>query len=103
MKTDPEYLKRLLAAFKNAPHPTTDLIELERAGFTRSDPKFEFHIAYLRHKGYLEVDDEGMAMLKHADQHIQSSVIPFRLTPTGHKFAEGDGKHNSNGMSIIIC
>ena len=44
MKPDAEYLKQLLTAFEDAPNPTTDIRELEGAGFSLNDPKFEFHL-----------------------------------------------------------
>jgi len=41
MKPDAEYLKTLLGAFRNAPHPTTDIEELKEAGLDYEEPIFE--------------------------------------------------------------
>jgi len=41
MKPDPEYLKTLLTAFRDAPSPTTDIREIEDAGIDYNEPKFE--------------------------------------------------------------
>jgi hypothetical protein len=90
MKPDPEYLKQLLAAFQDAPSPTTDLTELQAAGPSIDDPKFEFHMMLLRDGGFVEseLSTGGIGLSKSADGHIQWSVIPLRLTASGHEFAE---------------
>jgi hypothetical protein len=90
MKPDPEYLKQLLIAFQDAPNPTTDIRELEGAGFSLDDPKFEFHMMLLHDGGFVESDSEGggIGLSKGADGSIQWSVIPLRLTASGHEFAE---------------
>ena len=93
MKPDAEYLKRLLTAFQDAPNPTTDIRELEGAGFSLNDPKFEFHLMLLQDGGFVESESRagGIGISKSADGFIQWSVIPLRLTASGHKFAEAMG------------
>jgi hypothetical protein len=59
MKPDPEYLKQLLAAFQNAPSPSTDIRELEHAGLPLDDPKFEFHMILLRDDGFVKSESTG--------------------------------------------
>jgi hypothetical protein len=88
MRTDQEYLKRLLGAFQDAPGPTTDISELERAGFPRDDPRFEVHMMYLDREGLIESDLGGIGFDKSADGHVQWSVIPLRLTGRGHQLAD---------------
>jgi hypothetical protein len=44
MKPDPDYLERLLSAFRDAPGPTTDIEKLRQAGLHIDDPLSEFHI-----------------------------------------------------------
>ena len=85
MRTDHEYLKRLLTAFQDAPSPTTDIDELERAGFPRDDPRFEFHMTYLDREGLVESDLGGIGYAKSADGLVVWSVIPLRLTARGHQ------------------
>lgn len=93
MKPDPEYLKQLLIAFQDAPKPTTDIRELEGAGFSLDDPKFEFHMMLLHDGGFVESDSNsgGIGLSRSADGSIQWSVIPLRLTASGHEFAEAMG------------
>jgi hypothetical protein len=93
MKPDPEYLKQLLTAFQGAPNPTTDIRELEGAGLSLDDPKFEFHLMLLQDGGFVESESRagGIGLSKGADGSIQWSVIPLRLTASGHEFAEAMG------------
>ena len=110
MKPDPEYLKQLLIAFRDAPNPTTDIMELAEAGLSRDDPKFEFHMKLLEDEGLVEgvSKGSGIGLDRSSDGHIQWSVIPLRLTKSGHEFAEQLGnskviealKKNFVGASI---
>jgi hypothetical protein len=87
MKPDAEYLKKLLAAFREAPNPTTDIDELKEKGLPHDDPKFEFHMMLLHDDGYLESEsmEGGIGISNSAPW----SAIPLRLTASGHQFAEG--------------
>jgi hypothetical protein len=93
MKPDAEYLKQLLTAFRDAPNPTTDIKELECAGLSLDDPKFEFHMMLLQDGRFIESESSagGIGLSKSADGLIQWSVIPLRLTASGHEFAEAMG------------
>ena len=112
MKPDADYLRRLLTAFQNAPNPTTDIGELEGAGLSLDDPKFEFHMMLLQDGGFVESESgmAGIGLSKGADGAIQWSVIPLRLTAAGHEFAEAMGsskvlqtlKKNFIGASISM-
>lgn len=86
MRPDVEYLKQLLTAFRDAPKPTTDITELEESGLSLDDPKFEFHIMLLHDNGFVESGsgDRGIGISTSAPW----SVIPLRLTASGHQFAE---------------
>jgi hypothetical protein len=88
MKPDANYLKQLLTAFQGAPNPTTDIRELEGAGLSIDDPKFEFHMMLLQDGGFMESESRagGIGLSKGADGSIQWSVIPLRLTASGHEF-----------------
>jgi hypothetical protein len=89
MKPNPDYLKRLLTAFQDAPAPTTDIREIEAAGVPYNDPQFEFHMRLLNDHGYVERDDgrPGIGLSGSFDGKMWS-VIPLRLTASGHEFAE---------------
>jgi hypothetical protein len=93
MKPDAEYLKQLLTAFQAAPSPTTDIKELESAGLSLDDPKFEFHMMLLEDQRFVEGESSagGIGLSKSADGSIQWSVVPLRLTASGHEFAEAIG------------
>jgi hypothetical protein len=95
MKPDPEYLKQLLSAFQDAPAPTTDLHELQNAGLSIDDPKFEFHMMLLQDSSFVEseLSAGGIGLSKSPDGFIQWSVIPLRLTASGHEFAEAMGNN----------
>jgi hypothetical protein len=84
MRPNPEYLKELLSAFQDAPDPTIDIRELADAGVSYDDPQFEFHMRLLSDQGYVQRDDgePGIGL----DQSLWS-VVPFRLTASGHEFA----------------
>jgi hypothetical protein len=90
MKQDPEYLKQLLTAFRDAQNPTTDIRELDSKGLSIHDPRFEFHMMLLQDDGLLESASRkgGIGLAKSADGAILWSVIPLRLTPSGQKFAK---------------
>jgi len=100
MKPDPDYLKQLLATFQDAPEPTTDIRALADAGVSYEDPKFEFHLFLLRDQGFVTDDGDGsLGMDRAADGTVQWSVIPLRLTASGHQFAEALG--NSKVLATI--
>jgi hypothetical protein len=106
MKPDPEYLKQLLTAFQDAPNPTTDIRELKAAGLPFDDPRFEFHMMQLRDNGFVECagerpvrDQTGIGLSKSADGSSMWSVVPLRLTASGHEFAEAMG--NSKALQTL--
>jgi hypothetical protein len=118
MKPDPEYLKQLLAAFQAAPNPTTDIRQLKAAGLSSDDPRFEFHMMLLKDGNFIESVEStpskrystsvAIGLGISADGARQWSVIPLRLTASGHEFAEAMGnskvlptlKKNFVGASI---
>ena len=86
---DPEYLKRLLTAFRDSPEPTTDIQDLEQTGLPYTDQNFIFHLLLLRDQGFVtDDDDNGLGYVRGADGFESWSVIPLRLTASGHEFAE---------------
>ncbi|HTR24438.1 MAG TPA: hypothetical protein VMI10_10670 [Terriglobales bacterium] len=91
MKPDLEYLKQLLTAFQSAPDPTIDIEDLKTAGLAYDDPKFEFHMRLLQDQHFVESDLGGIGLSRGADGGITWSVVPLRLTASGHEFAEALG------------
>ena len=90
MKTDLDYLKKLIDAFEDAPAPYTDIDELSEAGLDYRSDQFVFHMNILEDQRFIERDDHrpGYGMVLSADRMQSWSVIPLRLTAGGHQFAE---------------
>jgi repressor of nif and glnA expression len=86
MKPDPDYIKRLLIAFQDAPEPTTNIRELEQQGIPYEEPRFRFHLRLLDDQGFVERDDRDPGFGLVGDSSW--SVVPLRLTASGHEFAE---------------
>jgi hypothetical protein len=90
MRPDPDYVRRLLSAFQDAPDPTTDIEELKREGLSYEDAKFYFHLRLLNDQGFVEREDgePGVAVTRSLDGHYSWAALPLRLTASGHEFAE---------------
>lgn len=90
MKIDQEYLKKLLEACQASEKPTFDIMDLKAAGLDYQDAKFEFHMMILCDQGFIEQDDgdPGIGLVKSADGWASWSVLPLRLTASGHEFIE---------------
>lgn len=89
MKIDLDYLKSLLGAFQDAEGPTTDIDELKAHGFDYAEDRFIFHLQILHDKGLVELEDgHGLGFYKGIDGHVSWSVLPLRLTASGHEFIE---------------
>lgn len=90
MKINQDYLKKLLDAFESSPTPSVDLRYLEKAGLFDDQNLFVFHMQLLDDKGFVEREDKGLGFGydKSADGAVQWSVLPLRLTATGHEFIE---------------
>lgn len=89
MKPDPEYTKRLLEAFRDAPEPTTDINELQECGLSYETAEFYFHLRLLDDDGFVERDDgEPGVGVAGSGGHYIWSAFPLRLTASGHEFAE---------------
>jgi hypothetical protein len=99
MKIDNDYLKTLLDTCQSSVGPTFNILDFEEAGLDYEDPQFEFHMAILTDKGFIERDDgdPGFGLSKGIDGHLSWSVLPLRLTATGQDFA--DSIHNSEVWS----
>jgi hypothetical protein len=93
MRPDPDYIKCLLIAFQDAPGPTTDIKELKQQGMPYEEPRFLFHLRLLQDQGFVERDDGetrlGVETMLDGDSYW--SVVPLRLTASGHEFAEAIG------------
>jgi DNA-binding IclR family transcriptional regulator len=93
MKPDPDYIKRLLVAFQDAPEPTTDIEELKQQGLSYEDSQFYFHLRLLRDQGFVEREDGeyGLGVQTMSAGNHSWSIVPLRLTASGHEFAEAMG------------
>jgi hypothetical protein len=99
MKIDNDYLKKLLDACQSSIGPTFNILDLKEAGLDYEDPQFEFHMAILTDKSFIERDDgaPSFGLFKGIDGHLSWSVLPLRLTAKGQDFA--DSIHNSEVWS----
>jgi Hypothetical protein (DUF2513) len=90
VKIDQDYLKNLLLACQASEKPTFDIEDLKAAGFDYRDPRFEFHLMILADQDFIEQDGgySGIGLSKSIDGYVQWSVLPLRLTASGHQFIE---------------
>ena len=90
MKIEPEYLKDLLEACQASEKPTFNIEDLKAAGLDYGDPMFEFHMRILTDQRFIEQDDgdPGFGLTKSLDGFLSWSVLPLRLTASGHQFIE---------------
>jgi len=90
MYIDQDYLKGLLETCQASGKPTFDIEDLKAAGFDYGDQQFEFHMRILADQNLIELDDgdRGIGLTKGADGFLSWSVLPLRLTASGHDFTE---------------
>lgn len=88
MERDAKYYLDLLTAFQDTPNETTDIRALERAGFSLDDPRFAFHMQLAYDDEFITSNVGGIGLDVSADGHKQWSVIPLRLTASGHAQVE---------------
>ena len=90
MKIDQDYLKKLLEACQASEKPTFDIEDLRARGLDYNDQKFEFHMKILDDQRLIEKDDgdSGFGLSKSIDGFASWSVLPLRLTASGHQFIE---------------
>ena len=89
MKIKNAYLRKLLDAFEATEALAIDLRELQKYGFDYADDKdFALHMQYMNDKGCIEREDKGpgFGLDKAADGALMWSVLPLRLTASGHEF-----------------
>ena len=86
VKIDHDYLKRLLEACQASKKSTFDIEDLK--GY--NEPEFEFHMAILDDQGFIRQDDgdRGFGLTKSLDGFLSWSVLPLRLTASGHEFID---------------
>src|SRR5665213_3955723 len=100
MKPDPDYIKKVLDAFREHPDPSMDIGQLAEVGLSYQTAEFYFHLRLLNDQGFVERDDSqpGVGVDRASlDGGYCWSVIPLRLTADGHAFAEAMG----NSLSLI--
>ena len=90
MKIDHDYVKKILEACQASEKPTFDIEDLKAAGFDYNDANLEFHMAILNDQGFIRQDDgdPGFGLTKGADGFLSWSVLPLRLTASGHDFLD---------------
>ncbi|WP_315728887.1 DUF2513 domain-containing protein [Bradyrhizobium sp. SZCCHNS2015] len=83
-------MRGLLQACQASENPTFDIEDLKARGFDYGDPKFEFHMKILDDQRLIEQDDgdRGFGLIKSIDGVASWSVLPLRLTASGHQFIE---------------
>lgn len=90
MKVDQDYLKRLLEACQASETPTFNIVDLKASGLEYNDPRFEFHMKISADQHLIERDNggAGFGLTKSMDGSLSWSVVPLRLTASGHQFIE---------------
>jgi Hypothetical protein (DUF2513) len=90
MKTDQVYMKTILEACQVSERPTFDIEDLKAASLDYNDKQFEFHMMILTEQRFIERDDgdPGFGLFKSIDGFPSWSVLPLRLTASGHQFIE---------------
>lgn len=90
MKIDHEYLKKLLEAMQATLGTDTNMKEIEAHGFSLEDPKLLFHMEIL-YDSHLVIrcdGKEGVGFIRASGGDGIWSVVPLRLTASGHDFIE---------------
>lgn len=89
MTIDKKYLKGMLEAFEESTLPTTDITELEEKGFKYTENIFLFHLQILSDEGLIKSDvGSSLGFTRGGQGNIVWSIIPLRLTSSGHEFLE---------------
>lgn len=90
MKIDHDYLKKILEGFEAAERTTTDLNKLASNGLPHDDENLDnlvFHMEILEDEGMIEaIHSDGIGFGRVSGGGIVISIIPLRLTSSGHKF-----------------
>ena len=94
MKIDQDYLKALLNAFQAEESLYTDINKLKEKGFDYLTDKFLFHIQILEDKKLIEncTKNSRIGYDFTLDGGICWTVVPLRLTATGHDLIEALNK-----------
>ncbi|AZI87174.1 DUF2513 domain-containing protein [Kosakonia sp. CCTCC M2018092] len=90
MKIDHDYLKGLLEAFEASGEPQTDIRKLQDVGYDFTTDNFLFHMRLLDDRNLIARTDGnyGFGYDEGADTGGSWSVLPLRLTASGHDFLE---------------
>jgi len=94
MKIDQDYLKDLLNAFQAEESLYTDINKLKEKGFDHLTDKFLFHIQILEDKKLIEncTKNSKIGYDFTLDGGISWTIVPLRLTATGHDLIEALNK-----------
>ena len=82
--------QEILETCQASEKPTFDIEDLKAAGLDYNDKQFEFHMMILTDQGFIARDDGdvGFGLTKSVDGYLSWSVLPLRLTASGHQFIE---------------
>ena len=73
MKTDQDYLLRLLEAFKEVPGSTVTIEELGKTGLDYKDGEFVHHLYDLAERGLIEREDKNRGLASGEERTVPGS------------------------------
>jgi hypothetical protein len=102
MRPDPNYIKKLLTAFQDAPGPTVKFSDLTERSFPGEVAELYFHLRLLNDQGFVrrEDDEPGIDITHRSDGNFEwPEATQLRLTASGHEFA--DALNNSRALETV--
>jgi hypothetical protein len=105
MKVNNKYLMKLLEAFETSEKPVIDLRDLQKLGFNyEADENFLFHMQFMNDNGFIEREDnsQGFGFDKAADGGVMWSILPLRLTASGHKHLNTINEKNKDDLVEVL-
>lgn len=105
MKEKNEYFKKLLDAFEISEKQAIDLRDLQKSGLNyERDENFAFHMQLMNDRGFVEREDKGpgIGYDKAVDGSIMWSILPLRLTASGHEFHKKLNEKNKDDLLEVM-
>jgi hypothetical protein len=105
MKLNNNYLIKFLEAFETSEKPVIDLYDLQKLGFNYEvDEKFVFYMQFMNDNGFIEREDNspGFGFDKAADGSVMWSILPLRLTASGHKHLNTIKEKNKDDLVEVL-